>query len=443
MQLVECDDESSTDLHKDTDKGSININELNNATPRQLAQLFIVVSAKLRLAALIAFLSARAAKGERTVVFLSTCDSVDYHHALLTSMESTLGSGKDVVDDEVESSGIFGKACPIFKLHGDIPHNKRMTTINDFNSNQQSAILLATDNAAGCSAGYGDYIIGMEEYLQAYFEAVEEDQKYSCEYEKNYGDCICNGENQGDDFNAEYCEYDCYMGKGMEYCVDKNPYEENNGNNNKQNQEMELREMAECRQLEANNNNNNRRQLEDAQAAYYLGAYCSENGGSIHLGLFTEDICSQFADANAGATTYASLTGKSLPYSGTTLIGSECMSCKEPQEVNQNGENQNNANDQEDADQVKEVCEQLYANSGKCEANLSNSNVKYPNNNACNFMQGIKIVRKNGTIIRGAGSLNTTASIFIGLFACSFVLIGGCVYYLKTKLDRARVNLSE
>ncbi|KAL7427200.1 hypothetical protein ACHAXH_000785, partial [Discostella pseudostelligera] len=115
----------------------------------------------------------------------------------------------------------------------------------------------------------------------------------------------------------------------------------------------------------------------------------------------------------------------------------------EPQEVNQNGENQNNANDQADADQVKEVCEQLYANSGKCEANLSNSNVKYPNNNACNFMQGIKIVRKNGTIIRGAGSLNTTASIFIGLFACLFVLIGGYVYYLKTKLDRARVNLSE
>ena len=300
------------------------------------------------------------------------------------------------------------------------------------------------ENPSGCKEGYGDYIIGMEDYLEAYFEAVQQDQEYSCQYEKNYGDCICNGENQGDDFNAEYCEYDCYMGKGMEYCVDKNPYEENNGNNNNrnQNQKQEMREMAECRQLEIQNNNN-RRQLEDAQAAYYLGAYCSENGGSIHLGLFTEETCSQFADANAGATTYASLTGSALPYSDTTLIGTECLSCKEPQEVNQNGENQNNANDQADADQVKEVCEQLYANSGKCEANLSNSNVKYPNNNACNFMQGIKIVRKNGTIIRGAGSLNTTASIFIGLFACSFVLIGGYVYYLKTKLDRARVNLSE
>ena len=297
------------------------------------------------------------------------------------------------------------------------------------------------ENPSGCKEGYGDYIIGMEDYLQAYSQAVQQDQEYSCQYEKNYGDCVCDGENQGDDFNRDYCEYDCYMGKGMEYCVDRNPYEENNGNNNKnnQNQQQNMQELAECRQLEINNNN--QRKLEDAQAVYYLGAYCSETGGSIHLGLFTEDTCSQFADANNGATTYASLTGSSLPYSETTMIGTECLSCKEPKEVNKNGENQNNENDQEDADQVKEVCEQLYANSGKCEANLSSSTVKYPNTNGCNFMEGVKIYRKNGSIIQKKSSVNTTASIFIGLFACSFVLLGGYAYYLKTKLDRAKVNL--
>ena len=297
------------------------------------------------------------------------------------------------------------------------------------------------ENPSGCKEGYGDYIIGMEDYLQAYTQAVQQDQEYSCQYEKNYGDCVCDGENQGDDFNRDYCEYDCYMGKGMEYCVDRNPYEENNGNNNKnnQNQQQNMQELAECRQLEINNNN--QRKLEDAQAVYYLGAYCSETGGSIHLGLFTEDTCSQFADANMGATTYASLTGSSLPYSDTTMIGTECLSCKEPKEVNKNGENQNNENDQEDADQVKEVCEQLYANSGKCEANLSSSTVKYPNTNGCNFMEGVKIYRKNGSIIQKKSSVNTTASIFIGLFACSFVLLGGYAYYLKTKLDRAKVNL--
>ena len=297
------------------------------------------------------------------------------------------------------------------------------------------------ENPSGCKEGYGDYIIGMEDYLQAYSQAVQQDQEYSCQYEKNYGDCVCDGENQGDDFNRDYCEYDCYMGKGMEYCVDRNPYEENNGNNNKnnQNQQQNMQELAECRQLEINNNN--QRKLEDAQAVYYLSAYCSETGGSIHLGLFTEDTCSQFADANNGATTYASLTGSSLPYSETTMIGTECLSCKEPKEVNKNGENQNNENDQEDADQVKEVCEQLYANSGKCEANLSSSTVKYPNTNGCNFMEGVKIYRKNGSIIQKKSSVNTTASIFIGLFACSFVLLGGYAYYLKTKLDRAKVNL--
>jgi len=293
------------------------------------------------------------------------------------------------------------------------------------------------ENAAGCSSGYGDYIIAMEDYLQAYFEAIEQDQEYNCEYEKTYGDCICDKENQGDDFDEDICEYDCYMGKGMEYCVDRNPYAEEGA---EEEEKMELREMAECRQVEVNNNNG-RRKLEDNQVQYYMGAYCSESGSSIHLGVFTEETCSQFADEYAGRSTYLSLTGKDLPYGETTMIGTECMSCMEPKEVNEN-ENNNNQNDQDDADEVKEACEQLYQAAGKCEANLASAGtVANPNNYGCNFIEGIKIVRKNGVVVRGAGSKSTTASVFIGLFACSFVLLGGYAYYLKTKLDRAKVNL--
>ena len=288
------------------------------------------------------------------------------------------------------------------------------------------------ESAYGCKEGYGDYIIPMNEYLEAYFEAVQQDQEYNCEYEKQYGDCACDGENQGDDFDRDICEYDCYMNKGMEYCVDRNPY---NDDEQQEEEKMDLREMAECRQLEIRNAN--RKLDEQEEARYYLGAYCSESGSSIHLGLFTEESCSQFADDYAGKSTYLTLTGSDLPYSATTMIGTECMSCKEPADANQN-----NANDQADADQVKESCEQLYEMAGKCEAGLSGT-IAYPNNYACNFMQGIKIVRKNGSIIRGAGGQNLTASIFIGLFAASFVLVGGYVYYLKTKLDRCKVNLSE
>jgi ATP-dependent RNA helicase DDX31/DBP7 len=137
-----------------------NSHELDNAAPRQLAQLYMIVSAKLRLSSLIAFLAARAAGGERTVVFFSTCDSVDYHHALFASMGSVLG-GEDEENDrdeyadgdgesEKSTIGIFGRACSIYKLHGDVPHHKRVSTLRAFSDNgrQSSAILLATDVAA-------------------------------------------------------------------------------------------------------------------------------------------------------------------------------------------------------------------------------------------------------------------------------------------------------
>mmetsp|Transcript_29493 Transcript_29493/g.53501 ORF Transcript_29493/g.53501 Transcript_29493/m.53501 type:complete len:417 (+) Transcript_29493:116-1366(+) len=296
------------------------------------------------------------------------------------------------------------------------------------------------ENAAGCASGYGDYVIGMDSYLEAYFEAVEQDQEYNCEYEKDYGDCACDNENGDDGFDEEICEYDCYMAKGMEYCVDNNPY---NDDEEEEEEEWELKEMAECKNYEFENNDNNRklagRKLEEEdEAEYFVGAYCSENGGNIYLGLFTEETCSQFADEYGGRETFAALSyGKSLPYSDSTMIGTECMSCKEPADADDN-----NDNDNADADEVKEGCENLYQAAGKCEAGLSGT-VAYPNNYACNFMQGIKIVRKNGSIVRGAGTQNTTASVFIGLFACSFVLFGGYVYYLKTKLDRAKINLSE
>jgi len=63
---------------------------LTDSTPRQLGQLHITVSAKLRLATLVAFLAQRVKKNERTVVFMSTCDGVDYHEALFSSMGSIL-----------------------------------------------------------------------------------------------------------------------------------------------------------------------------------------------------------------------------------------------------------------------------------------------------------------------------------------------------------------
>jgi hypothetical protein len=89
---------------------------------------------------------------------------------------------------------------------------------------------------------------------------------------------------------------------------------------------------------------------------------------------------------------------------------------------------------------AKDECLDLYGSAGKCEQNLS---LSYPNNNACNYLKGIRTTTKNGVIVNGRASANKVASAFIGIFSVSFVLLGSYVYYLKTKLDRGKVNLSD
>ena len=150
------------------------------------------------------------------------------------------------------------------------------------------------------------------------------------------------------------------MAKGMEYCVDPNPYADDEA---EEEEKWELPEMAECREYDFEQNGDRRL---DEEVQFFVGEYCAENGGNIYLGLFTEDACSQFVDQYGGRETFAALSyGKSLPYSDSTMIRTECVSCKEPQDPDQN-----NDNDNQDEDQVKEGCEQLYEMAGKCEAGL-------------------------------------------------------------------------
>uniref|UniRef100_A0A7S4AWL8 ATP-dependent RNA helicase n=1 Tax=Pseudo-nitzschia australis TaxID=44445 RepID=A0A7S4AWL8_9STRA len=135
------------------------------STPRQLAQFHITVTAKLRLSALIAFLVQRVSKGERTVVFIGTCASVDFHYELFNALEESLwdddsNAKKDQEDaeDVTETAmGLFGRKARVFKLHGSVSHSKRSQTMKEFNANistdpkkskSRADILLTTDVSA-------------------------------------------------------------------------------------------------------------------------------------------------------------------------------------------------------------------------------------------------------------------------------------------------------
>ena len=308
------------------------------------------------------------------------------------------------------------------------------------------------EDAGGCDDAYGDYIIDMNIFLESYWQ----DKLENCEV---YAQQTCNCQNAN---NEEYCEYDCLMDAGMEYCVEENPYEQGNQNQQQDDyEEIEIEQAMECAEWNIdenayynyqynNGNNNNRRKLEE-EVQYFIGPYCSDQGGKIFLGVFTDEFCTNFADNQDGEGSshtefyYKMTGGHPLPYSSESLVDMDCVSAKEPGDwdQNQNNNNQNQNNDAQDADEVKEAWEIVYAQAGKCETKLQNQYVRYPNENACNYIEGIKIVRKDGIVVQGAAAKSKTAAIFIGLFAVSFVLLGAYVYYLKTKLDRAKINLSE
>jgi len=272
----------------------------------------------------------------------------------------------------------------------------------------------------GCSSGYGDYIVDMDTYVESYLENKEQIQEATCEAAEE--NCGC--ENNGDDaYDEEACLNTCFANQGLSYCI-----EDEDG--------FELNDYLACAQYNPPEAQNQYyRKLEEAaeEAEYYLGPYCADQGGEIHLGLFTDDTCTNFADdyGYGGKTTFEKISyGKSLPYSSKSIVDSDCYSCKEEPEYY----------DQYDQGELKEFCEQTYEVAGKCETKLGSD---YPNESACTYLEGIKMTRKNGIIISGAGSKNKVASAFIGIFACSFILLGAYVYYLKTKLDRGTINLSD
>lgn len=269
-----------------------------------------------------------------------------------------------------------------------------------------------SSSSGGCSSGHGDYVVDMDTYLQAYIENLQQTQEWTCE---NLRENVCgcdNDENKDDGYDEDSCMNKCYANNGASYCIEEEA-------DDAAGEAFELGDYAVCAQAEFNNG---RRQLEE-EVQYFIGPYCSDQGSEVVLGLFTDDACSVFADNYGGRSTYSSMAGKSLPYSEQTILGLECMSCKEPVDANNDG-------DAADEDQVTEMCEQMYNMAGKCEQNGFGDG----NKNACNYLDGIKIMRSDGIIEAPSGS--SSAATMIGIFAATFFLTGGYAYYLKTKLDK-------
>lgn len=300
--------------------------------------------------------------------------------------------------------------------------------------------LCPSSSCSSCEGG-ADYVIDMNEYVNAYIESKMDAQEYNCERVRE--NCYC--EDANDD---EACEASCYYQAGLDYCGEQNQNNENGQ------QQFNLQDAVECRRLEiddealqyymyqnggANQMNNMQYYQQGGQQnqqrmELFVGPYCSSNGKSIHLGVFMDETCSY--DAPKGI--YSKITGQSLPYSSESLIDSTCVSCKEPQDYDEN-----NQGDQQDEDEVLEVCERLYQQSGKCEANLAAVNQQYgvyPNTYGCEFIKGLKVSGKSRISFNQVQNAVTPKAL-AGVFAATTVIFGATAFYLGKKLQRSNVNL--
>lgn len=274
----------------------------------------------------------------------------------------------------------------------------------------------SSDDAGGCSSGYGDYVLDLNTYVEAYVEAKQQALEEACEgLDEN---CEC--EDNGDDaFDEETCKYECYAAAGMSDC-----YKEEGA--------FEPQEYTQCAQYEPPEADDDagRRLDEEEEVQYFIGPYCANQGGAVQYGLFTDDTCTQFADDLGGTYTFKQLAKSSLPYSSKSIVEDDCVSCLQAQE----------GDDDAAEDEASEMCQELYQSSGKCESNLS---VDYPNTNACSFMSGVTIILESGLVNTEEIQPNPTASTMIGVFAVAFCALAFYVYYLTDKTNKAKANLSE
>lgn len=275
------------------------------------------------------------------------------------------------------------------------------------------------EKTGGCNSHYGDYVVDMNIFVDTYLQSEANDLEAKCQETEEICDNTCGG--QDDD-----CISACYDKYGLTACLE--------ANDDAAADVLDPIDYAYCAQFAfPDRDDDYYAKNGDDEVEFYVGPYCADQGGEINLGLFTDDTCTTFS--SGGKSLFSKLAGYELPYGNANIVNEQCMSCMQLGEDDDVGE----WNDNMDQDNVKQFCATAYLDSGKCEAKMS---VDYPNEAACTYIEGIKIIREDGVIRTTSVKKSRAAAVAIGLFTTGAVLLGAYIYYLRTKLSRAKISLS-
>lgn len=279
----------------------------------------------------------------------------------------------------------------------------------------------------GCSKHYGEYVVSMTTFLETYLAFEREMTSDACGTYRDTCLTKCN------ESSKAMCFYNCLKGYGINGAFCSN----NDGNGNYYDGMFDMDSAITCTQYQYGG---------EEGYAHWLGPQCSSQGGIVTLGLYDDENCQaksertpQYYQRNYGAP--------HVPHQSDSIITTNCLSCLA---VNEDGGDwgeyynydANGDKNYYQTDNVNSLCASSYLASGKCEVNLDNSDVLYPEEAACTFLEGVKRLKDDG-IIRGNERISSKpASIVIGFFTGAACLLAGYVGYLKHKIQKSRVNLA-
>jgi hypothetical protein len=222
-------------------------------------------------------------------------------------------------------------------------------------------------SSSGCDSTYtGEYVVDLETFLDSYLEAQLDALEYKCEMMREQ--CGCDG-------NEDDCLYYCVKDYDDGFDWTGSCFAEE-GNDDAR--------YGECDRLEIENNDGQRR-LEEAEVEYSIGPICGAGGSSILLALYTDEDC--LYPVENGTSVYYALAGEYHPNFNTSLVGTDCVSCMEPKEEDED----RNDDDEVDEDEVTRMCEEIYNSAAKCETYMSG--ITYPDVSGCTYISALSSSR--------------------------------------------------
>ena len=131
---------------------------LAQQVPENLSQSYLVTDSRNRLTGLLAFLHWKLVHEScKCVVFVSTCDSVDFHAEFLREVRppvSTSHAGAQQAHSGVmlrkEEGQLLGEA-QVFQLHGKMPQAARSEAFKQFSARKGSCVLICTVSGLPCN----------------------------------------------------------------------------------------------------------------------------------------------------------------------------------------------------------------------------------------------------------------------------------------------------